>query len=104
MTRPCNVASKRPGGMPNDQATDLCVILGGMADDDLAEIRAATRALRRAVAAEEQKRTHLHALVVAARTAGIPQKDIAEATGFTRETIRRIVDDAKKRAAQAEAS
>lgn len=68
-----------------------------MSDQDLAEIRAASRAFRRAEVALKQRREALYALVIAASDAKVQQKAIAEATGFTRETIRRIVADEEKR-------
>jgi soluble P-type ATPase len=101
MPRPSNVALTRHPDRPPRQATDLCVILGGMSDEDLAAIRAASRAFRRAEATLKQRREALYALVIAAADAKVQQKAIAEATGFTRETIRRIVDDEKKRRAEA---
>lgn len=104
MTRHCNVAQTRQPGRPALEATNLCVILGGMTDEDLAKIRAASRAFRRAESALKQRREALYALVIAAADAKIQQKAIAEATGFTRETIRRIVDDDRKRREAAEAA
>lgn len=78
------------------QATELCVILGGMTDDLLDDLRTCARSFRRAEAILKSRRDTVYLGIIAASNAGIPQKQIVEATGFTREHIRRIVADGHK--------
>lgn len=53
----------------------------------------ATRAYRRAEAAVEKRRAELAEAIAAAAQAGTRQVDIVRITGYTRESIRRIVRD-----------
>lgn len=65
----------------------LCVILSGMSD----RLLAAARAYKRAKRSYERSYEDLVEAMVEAADNGTPQVDIVEATGFTREHIRRIV-------------
>lgn len=60
------------------------------------ELRAAANAYKRAVKRTDELRSKLAAAIVEADRAGTRQVDIVEATGYTRERIRQIVDAAKK--------
>lgn len=60
------------------------------------ELEKAARACRRAEAAYERCRAELARTVLAALEAGVTQTEIAKATGYTRETIRRIQLKARK--------
>lgn len=62
-------------------------------------LKAAARAYKRAEATYEARRREWVAVVMEATEAHVPQKDIAAAADVTRETIRRIVDKERKRAA-----
>lgn len=81
-------------------AYPLCVILTVVTESLLG----AARRFRRAEKAYEQAREELaEEIVVAALDQGVKQIDIVKATGYTREHIRRLVDDERKRRAQAAA-
>lgn len=69
----------------------MCVILFAMSTEGLDRLRAAARAYRRAENVAKQRRTDLVDLIVEAATAKVEQKAIVEATGFTREHVRRIL-------------
>lgn len=62
----------------------------------------AAKAYRRAEAALVRRREELAAAIAEADEAGTRQVDIVKATGYTRESVRRIVDDARKRRASAD--
>lgn len=62
---------------------------------------AAARAFKRAKRAYEQSQQELHAAIVEAADDGAAQVDIVKATGYTREHIRRLVEDARKKRAEA---
>jgi len=72
------------------------LIMGLMTTTSLEE---AARAYRRAEAALERRREELAAEIVAADQAGMRQVEIVKKTGYTRESVRRIVDNARKRLA-----
>lgn len=79
------------------RAYPLCVILTGMTD----RLLAAARRFRRAEKAYEQAREELAAMIVAAALDdGVKQVDIVKATGYTREHIRRLVDDERRKRAE----
>lgn len=59
--------------------------------DDIAKAR---RAYAQAIEKAEQQRADTFARAIAE---GMPQKDIIEATGYSRETVRRIVMKGQKR-------
>lgn len=73
-----------------DVAQGMCAIIACM-PDDLDRLKAAARAWRR-------KRAEMVELIVKASDAGVPQKEIVAATGFTREHIRRLVKQAHEEA------
>jgi CRP-like cAMP-binding protein len=80
------------------RAYAVCVILSDMSD----RLLAAARRFRRAERAYEQAREELaEAIVGAALDEGMRQVDIVDATGYTREHIRRIVDEARRKRMQA---
>ncbi len=58
------------------------------------DLERAAKAFRRAEAALEARRAELAAAVVAADEAGTRQSEIVRVTGYTRETVRRLVRDA----------
>jgi hypothetical protein len=82
------------------RAYPLCVILTVMSD----RLLAAARRFRRAERAYEQAREELaEAIVEAALDEGVRQVKIVEATGYTREHIRRMVDKAREEREEAAA-
>jgi hypothetical protein len=63
-------------------------ILPGM--EPLTELRKAVRALGRAVEREKAAREAVRVAAAEAMRAGVPQKTVAEETGYNRETLRQI--------------
>lgn len=51
----------------------------------------------------EATREELHACILAAVEAGVRQRDIVSATGYTREYVRQLPEKAKKKAQQSSA-
>ncbi len=64
------------------------------------ELIAASRAFERAKAVLDRRRAELHARIVVAAQAEITKSQIARDTGYTREYVTKLVDDAKDRAAR----
>lgn len=62
------------------------------------DLERAAKAFRRAEQVLEQRRAELAEAIVAADGADVKQVDIVRITGYTRETIRRIVDAARRAA------
>ena len=60
------------------------------------DLERAAKAYRKAESALEQRRLELAAAIVEATQAKLPQTRIVQATGYTRETIRRIVRTAEE--------
>lgn len=60
------------------------------------DLERAAKAFRRAEQALEQRRTELAEAIVAADQAEVKQVEIVRITGYTRETVRRIVEAAKR--------
>jgi len=61
------------------------------------DLERAAKAFRRAEATLEARRAELAAEIVVADRSGIRQADIVRTTGYTRETVRRIVRDEQAR-------
>lgn len=61
------------------------------------DLERAAKAFRRAEATLEARRAELAAEIVVADRSGIRQADIVRITGYTRETVRRIVRDEQAR-------
>src|SRR3954462_15185943 len=94
MTWPTEDAATRHNVRHPWHAYPVCVILSGMSD----RLLAAARRFRRVERAYEQARDELAACIAeAALDEGVKQVDIVKATGYTREHIRRVVDDARKK-------
>lgn len=64
------------------------------------ELLDAARAFERAKAALNRQRTELHRRIVAASRAGNTKSQIARDTGYTREYVTKLIDDAAKLEAQ----
>lgn len=73
-------------------AYPVCVILSGMSD----RLLAAARAHKRAKRAYERSYEDLVEAIVEAADKDTPQVEIVQATGYTRETIRRIVSKVRE--------
>jgi hypothetical protein len=98
MTWPTEDAKRRHLVRHPWRAYAVCVILSDMSD----RLLAAARRFRRAEKAYEQAREDLAmAIVEAALDENVRQVKIVEATGYTREHIRRIVDEARRKRMQA---
>lgn len=64
---------------------------------ELDDVAAAAKVFRKAEAATKRARSHLHALILKATAAGEMQVDIAAASTYKREQIRRIVEADRRR-------
>lgn len=62
----------------------------GMSKDPRAALRAAGDEFKAVRTSLEQAREQLQPLMLAALKAGIPQKDVVELSGYTRESVRTL--------------
>jgi hypothetical protein len=75
----------------------LCAILHRVTS----ELEQAVRAYRRAEKAFHARRSELLKAMMEATDASVPQKEICEVTGWSREYVRRMVAEARKEAGEA---
>lgn len=64
---------------------------------ELDDVAAAAKVLRKSEAATKRARAQLHAAILKATEAGCRQVDIADASTYKREQVRRIVEASRRR-------